>query len=148
MGNNANLWPAHQAGWYVSTDPNSINTKNVIGEHVDYSNFACLPMAISADVLLAVKPTTDGKITIANIYPDQFPTREFTVPEDGHIEIDATKTEWSNYFKAGLRGANEMIRKKGSSQPLTGMKVSFSNHIAALIVVAHGWSCSSCRWPE
>ncbi|KAI0483095.1 ribosomal protein S5 domain 2-type protein [Xylariaceae sp. FL0804] len=101
---------------FVSRSPGRVN---IIGEHIDYSLYACLPMGITPDVVIAVStdldelPTTDDayRIRIANVDPQRFPTREFDVPHAG-VEIDADNHDWSNYFKAGLRGALELLRKK------------------------------------
>jgi galactokinase len=102
---------------FVSRSPGRVN---IIGEHIDYSLYSCLPMAITPDVIIAVstdvEPSTSSaedtyKIKIANVDEKRFPTREFDVPYSG-VEIDATKHEWTNYFKSGLRGALELLRKK------------------------------------
>lgn len=72
-------------------------------------------MAVTVDVLLAVRIRKDDhKIRIANVKPEKFPTREFEIPQNEDIEIDSKVHEWSNYFKAGLRGASELLKKKKS----------------------------------
>ncbi|KAI0533888.1 galactokinase [Xylaria digitata] len=102
--------PAH----FVARSPGRVN---IIGEHIDYSLYPCLPMAITPDVILAVStdvtPSIDGtfKIKIANVDEQRFPAREFDVSYS-EVEIDATKHEWTNYFKSGLRGALGLLRKK------------------------------------
>lgn len=72
-------------------------------------------MALTVDILLAVAvsdaPTT--RIRIANVN-QAFPARNFEIPTTGDVEIDSSVHEWSNYFRAGLRGAVELLRKKGS----------------------------------
>ncbi|KAI0397864.1 galactokinase [Xylariaceae sp. FL0594] len=99
---------------FVSRSPGRVN---IIGEHIDYSLYSCLPMAITPDVIIAVstdvEPSVEDtyKIKIANVDEKRFPTREFDVPHAG-VEIDATKHEWTNYFKSGLRGALELLKKK------------------------------------
>ncbi|KAH8889633.1 Galactokinase [Thozetella sp. PMI_491] len=102
------------AAQFVARSPGRVN---IIGEHIDYSMYSVLPMAISADALLAVStdlaPANEGtfKIQISNLQDAKFPPREFDVPLD-EVPIDATIHEWSNYFKCGLRGALELLRKK------------------------------------
>ncbi|EAQ88396.1 hypothetical protein CHGG_05015 [Chaetomium globosum CBS 148.51] len=99
---------------FVSRAPGRVN---VIGEHIDYSLYPVLPMAITADALLAAStdptPTEAStfKITIANVQEAKFPAHEFDIPFDA-VDIDATVHEWTNYFKSGLRGALELLRKK------------------------------------
>lgn len=100
---------------FVSRSPGRVN---IIGEHIDYSLYSVLPMAITFDALFAVSasPVADGAtsftIRIANVEGDKFPAREFSVPLAGPVEIDATQFEWTNYFKCGLRGALELLHKK------------------------------------
>lgn len=98
---------------FVARSPGRVN---IIGEHIDYSLYAVLPMAITADALLAVsyRPSADPdsfKVRIANV-SDAFAPAEFTVLGSGDVEIDSTKFEWTNYFKSGLRGALELLKKK------------------------------------
>lgn len=103
------------AATFVARSPGRVN---IIGEHIDYSLYSVLPMAITADVLLAVssKPIDSSaktfKIRIANVEDDKFKASEFDVPIGGDVEIDSTKFEWTNYFKSGLRGVLEVLRKK------------------------------------
>ncbi|CAJ2501483.1 Uu.00g043360.m01.CDS01 [Anthostomella pinea] len=99
---------------FVSRSPGRVN---IIGEHIDYSLYSCLPMGMTHDVILAVstdrEPSQDGtyKLKLANTDEQRFATREFDVPFS-EVEIDATQHEWTNYFKAGLRGALQLLRKK------------------------------------
>jgi galactokinase len=72
-------------------------------------------MAVTADFLMAVavRPTDEKpRVRIANVLPDKFPTREFEIPAEGEIPIDASEHEWTNYFKSGLRGVSELLAKK------------------------------------
>lgn len=86
-------------------------------------------MGVTADVLqaISVQPQSETpRIRIANVNPEKFPTREFEIPAEGEIPIDAESHEWTNYFKAGLRGASELLQKKrGQSGPFrsVGMDV-------------------------
>ncbi|GAP86026.1 putative galactokinase [Rosellinia necatrix] len=100
---------------FVARSPGRVN---IIGEHIDYSLYSCLPMAITPDVIIAVStdaiPSADGtfKIQIANVDDQRFSAREFDVVSHSDVDIDATKHEWTNYFKSGLRGALGLLRKK------------------------------------
>ncbi|KAL2152955.1 hypothetical protein VTH82DRAFT_4110 [Thermothelomyces myriococcoides] len=99
---------------FVSRSPGRVN---IIGEHIDYSLYSVLPMAITADALLAVSTSSTPEnasnytIKIANVQSSKFPEREFSLGFDA-VDIDATVHEWTNYFKSGLRGALELLRKK------------------------------------
>jgi len=122
---------------FVSRSPGRVN---IIGEHIDYSLYPCLPMAIYPDVIVAVSSSDEPsaaaaagtyKLQVANVASDRFPTREFDMPYD-EVEIDATKHEWTNYFKAGLRGALELLRKKhGKDFKPRSMKVLMDGTVPA-----------------
>ena len=73
-------------------------------------------MAVTADILLAVSLNRTSKINISNVDATKFPERSFDIPKGGNIPIDASSLEWSNYFKSGLRGATELLRKKSGEQ--------------------------------
>jgi galactokinase len=81
-----------------------------------------LPTAVSVDVIMAVKvvpaSASGATVKIANVSPEKFPTREFSIPSDTDIEIDPKKHEWINYFKAGLQGALKFLRKQKSDGSL------------------------------
>ncbi|GKT63306.1 galactokinase [Colletotrichum tofieldiae] len=91
---------------------------NIIGEHIDYSLYSVLPMAITADAILAFSVTDTPAdsdtftLRVANAQSDKYPSRTFEVPIAGDVPIDAKVHEWSNYFKSGLRGALELLRRK------------------------------------
>ncbi|KAI1828548.1 galactokinase [Xylaria intraflava] len=111
---------------FVARSPGRVN---IIGEHLDYSLYSCLPMALTSDVIIAVSTdissAVDGtyKIKIGNVDEQRFPTREFDIPY-GEVEIDATRHDWTNYFKAGLRGALELLRRKhGADFKPTSMQI-------------------------
>ena len=111
---------------FVARSPGRVN---IIGEHIDYSLYSVLPMAITADALLAVsaKPASSAgsfKVSIRNVQDAKFPAGEFEVSSGGDVDIDSTKFEWTNYFKSGLRGALELLRKKkGDSLKLCDMEI-------------------------
>lgn len=122
---------------FVARSPGRVN---IIGEHIDYSLYPCLPMAIYPDVIVAVSSSSDEsspaastyKLQVANVASDRFPTREFDIPHGEEVEIDATKHEWTNYFKAGLRGALELLRKKhGQGFRPRGMRVLMDGTVPA-----------------
>ncbi|KAI5805509.1 ribosomal protein S5 domain 2-type protein [Peziza echinospora] len=96
---------------FISRSPGRVN---IIGEHIDYMLYEVLPMAITADMLLAVSVSKSATSTvrISNV-AEKFTQRTFEIPKTGDLEIDSSSLEWSNYFKAGLRGAIELMRKKG-----------------------------------
>lgn len=74
-------------------------------------------MGMTPDVILAVSTDVESsqegtyKIKLANVDNERFPTREFEVSYS-EVDIDASIHEWTNYFKSGLRGALQLLRKK------------------------------------
>ncbi|KKF92567.1 Galactokinase [Ceratocystis platani] len=98
---------------FVARAPGRVN---IIGEHIDYSLYAVLPAAITLDTLVAVRATlatgpsedTSFRVALRNT-ASAFPPRDF-VFHNGEVDIDAAVPDWSNYFKAGLRGALEHLK--------------------------------------
>jgi galactokinase len=102
---------------FVSRSPGRVN---VIGEHIDYSLYSVLPMAITADVIIAVNVVEETEksdfytVKVSNVQGNKFPSREFKIRYDS-VDIDSRVHEWTNYLKSGLRGALELLRKKRKS---------------------------------
>lgn len=118
---------------FVARSPGRVN---LIGEHIDYSLYEVLPMAIAADVLVAVSPAprksqAEVKVHVASTNPQKFHSGEFSVPEDGNVEIDASTLQWTNYFKAGFRGAVDLLRKQESGFSSCGMDVLVDGTVPA-----------------
>ena len=109
----AELYPTHAID-FVARSPGRVN---LIGEHIDYSLYDVLPMAIAADVLVAVSASTppseeEARVSIADIDTDHYSPCTFAVPKSCQVDIDASTHEWTNYFKAGLDGAYDLMKKK------------------------------------
>lgn len=112
---------------FIARSPGRVN---LIGEHIDYSLYEVLPMAIAADVLIAVSAvpqaaenTEDVTVHVANLNPQKFKRGEFTVPPHGNIEIGASTLQWTNYFKAGFRGAIGILQKGTPNFAPCGMEL-------------------------
>lgn len=74
---------------------------NLIGEHIDYSGYGVLPMAIEQAATLLIEPTSDGTLTLANSN-SQFKLKE--IKNAGNdIQIDSSVHEWTNYILAGFK---------------------------------------------
>lgn len=98
---------------FVARSPGRVN---IIGEHIDYNLYDVLPAALGVDVLIAVKTVSpngeEASVNLANSNKSKFPARQFSVPKEGDVEIDATSHDWVNYFKAGLRVALKFLRDR------------------------------------
>ena len=120
---------------FVARSPGRVN---LIGEHVDYSLYEVLPMAIAADVLIAVAVSDQGNskdkdvvIPLLNIDPRKHQASECTVPPKGLAEIDATRHEWTNYFKAGFNGAVDLLRKDDPDFSPRNMEILVDGNVPA-----------------
>ncbi|CCE61498.1 hypothetical protein TPHA_0A04230 [Tetrapisispora phaffii CBS 4417] len=110
---------------FVARSPGRVN---LIGEHIDYCDFSVLPLAIDVDMILGIKVlSNESSITLTND-DERFAQRKFDMPLDGsYVEIDASVSDWSNYFKCGLHVAHEYLKEKVpekyANSPLTGLQV-------------------------
>jgi galactokinase len=115
---------------FVSRSPGRVN---IIGEHVDYSLYGVLPMAVVEDVLLAVtirsgNDDNNREVRISNVNPKYKP-QSFSIPPEGDVEIDRSSHDWVSYFKAGLSGASGLLRKIRGQFVSVGMDVMMDGSI-------------------
>ncbi|ERS95226.1 galactokinase [Sporothrix schenckii 1099-18] len=116
---------------FVARSPGRVN---VIGEHIDYSLYSVLPMAITGDCIIAVGMSEDKNkdssersedttwtVEISNVLP-KFAAQTFTFAADDEVAIDASVHEWTNYFKSGLRGALALLRTKRAAAGLPPLR--------------------------
>jgi N-acetylgalactosamine kinase len=110
---------------------------NLIGEHVDYNNGPVLPCAIDREVVLSIKPNSNGLIRIMNVNP-VYEEVSFYVHDD---IIPDEKGNWGNYIKAGVKGILDQVIKSShmSSESLNG----FEGIISSTVPQAAGLSSSS-----
>lgn len=104
---------------------------NIIGEHVDYSGYGVLPMAIEQDIVIACRPNDTGELRFGNacsLYEDH------SCPANG-FEIDQTKIVWYSYILCGFKG---MIEEFGIKEP-----VGVNMFVSGSIPPASGLSSSS-----
>lgn len=80
----------------------------ILGEHIDYSGYSVLPMAIGRDTMMAVRVLDEASssappfVELVNMN-EKYPNRKFLHEKEGHVTIDPTIHEWSNYFKCGYK---------------------------------------------
>lgn len=117
---------------FIARSPGRVN---LIGEHIDYSLYEVLPMAIAADVLVAVKPIprssdiAEVKVSLSNLNPRKFKSGEFSARAD--VEIDASTLQWTNYFKSGFKGAVGLLQKEDLGFRPCGMEVLVDGTVPA-----------------
>ncbi len=81
---------------------------NIIGEHTDYNDGFVLPMAIEREIVIALKPRSDGYVVVYSSDYDQ--VTQFSPTELVHIE-DPTEI-WAEYMKGvtwSLSDANDPL---------------------------------------
>jgi galactokinase len=114
---------------FISRSPGRVN---LIGEHIDYSLYEVLPMAVTVDALVAFSVTPESStIRLSNVISDQFPSRVVEINSDNDVDIDDSRLEWSNYFKAGFRGVSKYLQKKYGSKKLVGMSILVDGTVPA-----------------
>jgi galactokinase len=77
--------------------------------------YEVLPMAITADFIMAVavRPADEKpRVRIANMNSEKFPPREFDIPTEGEITVDASEHEWTNYLRSAIRGVTRVLTEK------------------------------------
>lgn len=78
-------------------------------------------MAITSDVIVAVSSESANggqRVRLANVNEQKFASSEFQLNGDGHADIDANLHDWTNYFKAGLNGACQLLRQEDADRGL------------------------------
>lgn len=115
---------------FVARSPGRVN---LIGEHVDYSLYNVLPMAVCVDVLIAVRalPASQNDVTISinNTDEAKFHGQKIKLGHLDDITIDAKKHLWTNYLMAGLVGAVELLKKKNLDFKLNEMEILVDGNI-------------------
>jgi galactokinase len=80
----------------------------LIGEHIDYSGYGVLPMAIERDMVMAISVSKDGSC-LSNL-DSKFQSCEFKA--NVNIDIDSSVHIWSNYFLCGFKGICQSLGLK------------------------------------
>uniref|UniRef100_A0A7E4ZYN8 Galactokinase n=1 Tax=Panagrellus redivivus TaxID=6233 RepID=A0A7E4ZYN8_PANRE len=117
---------------------------NLIGEHIDYSGYSVLPMAIKQATFVLARLNGTTKINLINTNPTTYPDYE----HDTSVPWDGTKSpKWHHYFLCGWKGGvQELISSNkapkslgidilvdGSVPPNAGLSSSSSVVCAALL---------------
>ena len=98
---------------FVARAPGRVN---IIGEHIDYSGYAVLPMAIEQDIAMACRCSGEQALRLANFSPETYP--EYSCPAQGD-QIAIEGHQWYNYFLCGYKG---LVESTGMQSPV-GMDV-------------------------
>lgn len=114
---------------FFSRSPGRVN---LMGDHIDYNLFSCLPMAIDFDVVAAVHVNPESlEISLTNTDP-KFATTTFDLASDGLVvTIDDSQFTWASYFRCALIVAHKYLLEHGrdASKPLVGMHIAFDGTV-------------------
>ena len=92
---------------------------NLIGEHIDYSGYGVLPMALEQDITIALAANSSGKLCLAN-------TSDAYNDHDCQIsEVKISGHQWFEYFFCGWKGIVEHF----SVDSPKGMKILLDGNI-------------------
>jgi N-acetylgalactosamine kinase len=98
---------------------------NIIGEHIDYSGYGVLPMAVSVDTVVAI--ALSGKtLDVSNLNIEKYPAYTFVL--DPSQLVDNEHHVWANYALAAYKGVHDYLdshpdRHNSLSKSLPGIKV-------------------------
>nr|XP_003705628.1 PREDICTED: N-acetylgalactosamine kinase [Megachile rotundata]XP_012146161.1 PREDICTED: N-acetylgalactosamine kinase [Megachile rotundata] len=120
---------------------------NLIGEHIDYCGYAVCPMAIEQHIIIAVAPTEDDKVFVANTNPN-YEGFCYSFEQLTHTVREGAPIQWSNYFMSGVQGALEKLPRActpkgfialvdGDIPPNAGLSSSSALVSAALLLTMH-----------
>lgn len=115
---------------------------NIIGEHIDYSGYAVLPMAMEQDVVIACRPKeADPTVNIANMDP-QYPDHQ----ADKKLSVAEENKQWYDYVLCGVTGVRQYCKLKtlvgmdllvdGNIPPASGLSSSSAVVCSAALVTA------------
>ncbi|CUM62527.1 uncharacterized protein PRCAT00000078001 [Priceomyces carsonii] len=117
---------------FFSRSPGRVN---LMGDHIDYCYFSVLPMAIEADVVVAVGVNDSLEINLTNTDP-KFSTETIILATDGKIiSIDKERFSWASYFRCAMIVAHNFILENypeiisGGTKPLKGMNMTFDGTV-------------------
>jgi N-acetylgalactosamine kinase len=104
---------------------------NLIGEHIDYSGYSVLPIAIEADVHIALSKShhIDDKMTvhIENMCAEKWPGASYSSFDES---LDRNKRHWTHYVLAGCRGVLEYCRQNNiACAPLNSLKLLVNGRV-------------------
>ncbi|VVC32159.1 Hypothetical protein CINCED_3A020885 [Cinara cedri] len=114
---------------------------NLIGDHIDYSGYSALPMAIEQSIVVAIgRSEGNPTVWLTNLNSERYKNVNVKIA-DITADTFARKKCWANYFLCGVKGAREItmnirkLRKMGN----TGFLFAISSSIPE----DSGLGCSS-----
>uniref|UniRef100_A0A183CG50 Galactokinase n=1 Tax=Globodera pallida TaxID=36090 RepID=A0A183CG50_GLOPA len=85
---------------------------NLIGEHIDYSDYSVLPMAIQHSTWVAVGHSAERRVQLANEDDKKYPAFTLDISRSfADASANGAVPKWHHYFLAGWRGILETLGK-------------------------------------
>lgn len=124
---------------------------NIIGEHIDYSGYPVLPMALERDTIMAVRISNDPCIRLKNCQRSKYPEQVLDLnakPQEEH--------HWSNYFLAGYKAVIHLFEQRkgmevmvqGDLPQAAGLSSSSSMTVCAAIATLYANSGKRISYKE
>ena len=104
---------------YISRAPGRVN---LIGEHIDYSGYGVLPMALEQDTLIAFLPIKTKEIEINHVLPTLYPP---TILNTDPYQKLREEKDYVNYFLAGYKAG---LTDSGLTE-YTGIKLLIAGNL-------------------
>jgi galactokinase len=83
---------------------------NLIGEHTDYNDGFCLPMAIERDVLMLLRPRSDTTVRVSSLQQKNLEIFDVGPSEGTSIhKASSVSARWADYVK----GCAQVLRQEG-----------------------------------
>src|SRR4051812_40656437 len=97
---------------------------NLIGEHTDYNDGFCLPMAIERDVLMAYRPRSDTTIRVVSLQQKNMEIFDVGPSEGKRVHKSSQVTaRWADYVK----GCAQVLREEGLK--LRGVDIALTGDV-------------------
>jgi N-acetylgalactosamine kinase len=97
----------HEFGEWPTFFARAPGRVNIIGEHIDYSGYPVLPMALERDTVMAIRVSSEPIIKLKNCQKTKFPERIIDLCPKLQEEHD-----WSNYFIAGYKAVIDLFEDR------------------------------------
>ncbi|KAL3068538.1 hypothetical protein niasHT_030829 [Heterodera trifolii] len=86
---------------------------NLIGEHIDYSDYSVLPMAIEHSTWIAVGPSSERTVQLINEEEEKYPPFTLAISDSfSGASTNGAVPKWHHYFLAGWRGILESLAQR------------------------------------
>lgn len=141
----------HEFGIWPTFFARAPGRVNIIGEHIDYSGYPVLPMALERDTVMAISVSNEDCIKLKNCQRSKF--SEITLPLSPKI---SEEHHWSNYFIAGYNSVVNLfpnpkgfyVMVQGDLPQAAGLSSSASMTVSSAIATLYANSPKRISYKE